>query len=470
MGGVQSKRGGGWVRASVQWSVVVCAGVGLASCSGGGASAGADAGAGATEEPVVVAGADELRSVLAAEGVGAVGPGPAVATTLFELGQALFFDKVLSGNMDVSCATCHWPEFGSADARTLPLGVGGVDVGVDRVGGAVIPRNSPMTLNAHRTDELFWDGRVQRLNGGAIRSPAGTELTAAMLAVFDPQWDLLAVQSLFPPTSREEMRGQVGQNTVADLADDDFTGIWQALRDRVLAYTEYQQMFFAAYPGVASLNDFSIAHIANALAAFQASAFARSDSPFERFVAGDAAALTAAQVAGGLEFYGDAGCARCHSGSNFSDGRFHNIGLPQIGPGKGDGAGGDEDFGRERVTFDSDDRFEFRTPSLHNVALTAPYGHAGQYATLTGIVDHYVDPALRIFQYDVRAEVDDPTVATMEAGNQAEVVATLDNRLRARRNFDVDAVVAFLGALTADSAVDMAGLIPGRVPSGIAVR
>ena len=85
-------------------------------------------------------------------------------------------------------------------------------------------------------------------------------------------------------------------------------------------------------------------------------------------------------------FYGKADCASCHSGAFQTDHDFHAIAMPQLGPGKGDGFRGREDFGRERVTGDPTDRFRFRTPTLRNVALTGPWGHTGAYATLEAVV------------------------------------------------------------------------------------
>lgn len=87
-----------------------------------------------------------------------------------------------------------------------------------------------------------------------------------------------------------------------------------------------------------------------------------------------------------------AGCSGCHRGDFFTDENFHTVAFPQIGPGKGDGVTGDDDFGRERETGNPLNRYEFRTPSLLNVALTAPYGHAGAYATLPDVVRHYANP------------------------------------------------------------------------------
>ncbi len=442
----------------------------LAACGGGGSGnddTTTDDPAG-TDDATPVEGADELRTVLANEGITTAPTTPEVATALFDLGQALFFDKILSGNQDVSCATCHWPALAGADERTLPRGVGGSGLGDDRVGGAIIPRNSPTTLLAHATSTQFWDGRVQVLDNGTLVTPAGTDLTPAMRAVFDPRWEALAAQAMFPPTSREEMRGALGENDLANIADADLTAIWAGLRDRVVAYTGYQTLLTAAYP-TTSLADIEFAHLANAIAAFETRAFAHADSPFARFVEGDSAAMTAEQVAGALEFFGDAGCAQCHSGERFTNDGFHNIGMPQFGPGKGHGAGGDDDFGREGVTGDPDDRYHFRTPTLLNVALTAPYGHVGQYATLEAMVRHYVDPADQRRDYDIFAHVSDPDLSGTLVDNQNDVLSRLDPRVRGRTRFDVNSVVTFLHALTDDGARDLAALIPATVPSGLAV-
>ena len=119
------------------------------------------------------------------------------------------------------------------------------------------------------------------------------------------------------------------------------------------------------------------------------------DNAFAAYVAGDNDALTNQQKNGAILFFtdvddGGAGCANCHSGDRFTDELHHVIAFPQVGHGKGDG--NNDDFGRERETGDSDDRYRFRTPSLLNVAVTAPYGHAGAYETLDEVLNHYDNP------------------------------------------------------------------------------
>jgi cytochrome c peroxidase len=433
---------------------------------------------GGGNEPATALEIEALRHELFAAGVEPLPDPPLVSDELFELGQALFFDKVLSGNEDVSCATCHLPEFATGDGRTLSDGVHGLGFGPQRGGGVMIPRNSPPLFAMHLKRQLFWDGRVQDI-GGSVSLPPAVELTDAMRAAFSPGLELLAAQAMLPPVSREEMRGMFGENPLGDLGDgynssggtpDGTNHVWEQLTERLLDLPRYIELLMAAYPGVA-LQDFTFAHAGNAIAAFETRAFARTDSPFERFVRGDDAALTRGQVRGALVFFG-VGCAECHAGSLLSDQEHHNIGLPQLGP----GVGGDLtvgfpgwDLGRQNVSGFVEDRFAFRTPSLLNVALTGPYGHAGQFEKLRDFVAHYRDPELSNRQYDIQSNVSDPTLVTMLTPNSDVVLATVDPRLQAFSDLDVDAVVEFLHALTARDALDLSDMVPASVPSGLSI-
>lgn len=428
---------------------------------------------GSSDEPSALA-IDALRHELFAAGVQPLPAAPVVSDALFELGQALFFDKILSGNEDVSCATCHLPQFATGDGRTLSSGVRGIGFGPHRGGGQMIPRNSPALFALHLKRELFWDGRV-RLEGGQIALPPAVPLTDEMRAAFSPGLEALAAQAMLPPVSREEMRGVPGENPLGDLGDGYNTSggtdlgtraVWEQLTERLLDLPGYVRLLRAAYPGV-ELQDFNFAHAGNAIAAFEARAFARTDSPFERFVRGDDTALTRLQVRGALAFFG-AGCAQCHTGPLLSDQDYHNIGLPQIGPGVSTFPSGfffGWDFGRENATALPGQRFEFRTPSLLNVALTGPWGHAGQFADLRDFVAHYRDPERSNRQYDIQSNVVDPALVRMVTPNSDAVLATLDPRLETLPAFDVDAVVDFLHALTADDARDLADIVPSSVPS-----
>lgn len=421
---------------------------------------------------------EALRHELFAAHVQPLSDPPRVSDELFALGQALFFDKILSGNQDVSCATCHMPQFFTGDGRTLSDGVHGIGLGPNRGGGEMIPRNSPPLFALHLKHDLFWDGRVQDV-GGFVSVPPAVAISDAMRATFSPGLETMATQAMLPPVSREEMRGMSGDNPLGGLGDgynshggtpDVTTHVWEELTERLLDLPGYIVLLRAAYPGVA-LQDFTFAHAGNAIAAFEARAFARTDSAFERFVRGDDAALTRKQVMGALEFFG-VGCAQCHSGSLLSDQAHHNTGLPQLGPGVTNtdfGSVPGWDFGRASVSRDVADRFKFRTPSLLNVALTGPYGHAGQFADLRDFVAHYEDPVLSNLQYDIQSNVSDPALVTMLTHNSDQVLGALDPRLQSLNDFDVDEIVDFLHALTARDASDLSDVVPASVPSGLPI-
>lgn len=414
----------------------------------------------------------DLRAGMAAAGVVAAQAPPAQDPNKVALGEALMFDKILSGNKDISCATCHTPALGTGDALSLSIGTGGVGAGATRqlgTGRARVPRNAPPVYNLGLVETMFWDGRVSS-NGGNITTPAGAALPTGLDSA-------LAAQAMFPVGSRTEMRGEVGDidvlgnaNELALFADNDLQGHWNGLMTRLLAIPQYVNMFNSAYPGVATA-DLGFEHAANAIGAFEAERFGNLNSPFDQYVAGNDAALTDAQKRGGLLFYGRARCASCHSGSLQSDFQFHNIATPQIGPGVG--ANAPLDFGRESVTGNVNDRFRFRTPPLRNVALTGPWMHSGPYTTLGAAVRHYRNPAQALRNYnpnqlrgDLQGQVS--TAAQINAG----VLNSIDPRAAgvALNNAEVNDIVAFLNALTDPAAVQRANDIPANVPSGLPVQ
>ena len=414
----------------------------------------------------------ELADVLAAGGVQTLAPPPVPAGNLVELGRLLMFDKILSGNKDIACSTCHNPVYHATDNLTLPIGTGGRRVGPARqlASGRIIGRNSGDLYNRSLPgwSSLFWDGRVGR-EGSVIQTPAGQHLP--------PGTSLLAAQAMFPVTVREEMLGYPGDTTrsgeineLATLPDGDFHGVWNGLMRRVLAIPEYVELFRSAFPEVDSA-DLGFHHATTAIAAFETAVFTHLNTPFDRYVAGDRAALSDSAKRGALLFYGRARCAGCHVGSLLTDQKFHNIGAPQLGPGMAPGA--PWDLGREGVTGDPGDRFAFRTPSLRNVALTGPWMHNGAYATLKASVRHYRNPASALRQFD-ESQLD-PRFRGMLHRDPAtldEIVATLDPLLPADLSLsdsDVAELVAFLLALTDQAAVNQVREIPHRVPSRIPV-
>lgn len=402
-----------------------------------------------------------------------------------ELGRLLFFDKVLSGNRNISCATCHHPLFGTGDGLSLPLGEGGRGIGVDRDTGAGssrvrarVPRNAPplFNLGARQFRRLFHDGRVEidPTAPSGFRTPAGDTLPAGLR-------DVLAAQAMFPVTSATEMAGDSSENEIAAaaaigrLAGSD--GVWELLAARLRGIPEYVTLFSDAFADVRTAADVTMVHAANAIAAYEIAAYRSDQSQFDRFLRGETGALSVQARRGMGLFYGPARCSRCHQGVLQTDQRFHAIGMPQIGPGTGDGPDGRDDYGREKVTGDPDDRFEFRTPSLRNVALTGPWGHDGAYGSLEAIVRHYDNPRRSLEQYD-RSQAVLPAgrglngnFRVMNDPERVEAIAdAIDSRPVRLGPPQVADLVAFLQALTDPRARDLSSEIPARVPSGLSVE
>ena len=375
-----------------------------------------------------------LRFVLEPLGEVPRAAGDAPHADRVELGRLLFFDPILSGEKDVACATCHHPAFAFADGRELGAGASGVGLGPERLvsssalTGAPIGlegRNSPTVLNAAfnadqngRPSHLglqFWDGRA-----------AGLE-----------------EQARGPITSRTEMAGDAYS---ADVARDSVIA-------RLRAIAEYVQRFRAAFPTEAALTSgaevITMDTYGRAVAAYERELVTRNSS-FDRYARGDDEALSKRQKLGLELFFTKARCAQCHIGPMFSDFRFRVIGVPQVGPG-GVVIDGD-DVGREEHTRLPTDRHAFRTPSLRNVELTAPFMHDGVFVTLEDVVQFYNDGA-RPRHGGVPDASLDPLVR--------DPLGLSDD--------EVDAVVAFLGALTdSGSELDPRLLsVPAIVPSGL---
>ena len=237
------------------------------------------------------------------------------------LGRKLFFEKRLSADGSVSCATCHDPERAFADTRTLAVGVHG------RVG----KRHSPTLINRGFGRAQFWDGRANTLEA----------------------------QVLLPISDPNEM----------DLP------IEEALK-RIDAVETYRTAFQAIFERPLSADD-----LARALATYVRSIRA-GESPYDRFVAGDTTALTEEQQRG-REVFTRSTCGICHREPLFTDERFWNTGVawnPETGY---------TDTGRFDVSKNDRERGSFKTPTLREVARTAPYMHDGSLATLADVVEFY---------------------------------------------------------------------------------
>lgn len=417
-----------------------------------------------------------LQAALATHEITPLDIGDSPAAAKVALGQMLFFDKVLSGNRDISCATCHHPSQGSGDGLPVSIGTGGEGLGPARqigYGRSFIPRNAPELFNRGSAEwtTMFWDNRVI-VQDGVFHTPAGDKLLPGLDNV-------LAAQAMFPVTSADEMRGEAGDvdvlgntNELALFAADDLPAIWAGLMERLLVYPEYVTLFQAAYPDVA-LADLTYAHAANAIAAFEIQAYSLPNSPWNNYLNGDSAALTALEKEGALLFYGEAGCATCHSGSLLTDQTPHALAVPQVGPGKG--VESPLDLGRWRETAADADMYAFRTPSLHNVAVSGPYMHDGAFATLDAAVLHHLDPETSLLTYDPAEHLHPDLVETFQDDPAllAEMLDYVDPALALERpltNAEIKALLAFLHTLTDPAVTNLDHYVPVSVPSGLPVQ
>ncbi|MFK7876811.1 MAG: cytochrome-c peroxidase [Paracoccaceae bacterium] len=313
------------------------------------------------------------------------------------LGQLLFYDNILSGNENINCGTCHHPAFGTGDGLSLGIGEGGHGLGPGRTPGhgatkvrKRIPRNAPglWNLGAKDLSVMFHDGRLSTSDdfGNAFNSPAEEWLPVGFNS-------LLAAQAVFPLVAQFEMAGNSGENEISGAIHDRIDAAWPLLAKRVRTKAPYDRLFVDSFAHITDPAQVTIVEIANALAAFQATEWQSYDSPFDAFLKGESAALTPEQLAGMDLFYGRAQCSTCHAGALMSDQKFHALGLPPFGPGRTrrfDPYA--RDVGRMGESDDLADAYRFRTPMLRNVALTAPYGHNGAYATLDSIIRHHMYP------------------------------------------------------------------------------
>ncbi len=264
-----------------------------------------------------------------------------------ELGRMLFFDTRLSGNDTLSCAVCHDPARAWTDGAALSAGYP----------GSRYFRNTPTLLNVVHGRYVYWDGRL-------------------------PASDLPTV-----------MRDHIAEAHF-------FQADGRLIIERLRQVPVYEQGFKDVFGGEPSYG-----RILNSLTAFVTTLQAPG-SPFDRYLQGDKSALTEQATRGLALFEGKAGCLRCHDGAMLSDGRFHNLGLapnPDIfnEPLRHitfrrffrtmglDAAGLREDPGRYAITKRQEDWGRFRTPTLREVAATAPYMHDGSLATLADVVDFY---------------------------------------------------------------------------------
>lgn len=399
------------------------------------------------------------------------------------IGQLLFFDKILSGNINISCAACHHPQFGTSDGLSLGVGEGGVGLGPKRTSTLDenrikkrIPRNAPALWNLGAKDihTLFHDGRLSIADTyeNGFDSPAEEWLP-------DGLESLLAAQAIFPMVAQFEMAGNPKENEIAGATHDRIDAAWPIIAKRVRTIPEYGEMFVDAFDTVSKPEDVDISHIANALAAFIAIEFQSFDSPFDAYLNGDQDALDAQQKNGLRIFEGKGNCVQCHNGKLLSDQKFYALAVPPFGPGRTrqfDPMVRDLGFMGESDRLE--DAYRFRTPMLRNVELSAPYGHNGAFATLEGIVRHHLDPQASFDAWDATQIkiADAPWLSGVD-------FAIWDNRReleRVRAKIDIQPVtlsddeiadlIAFLKSLTGTKSITQPQFgVPERVPSGLEV-
>jgi cytochrome c peroxidase len=272
------------------------------------------------------------------------------------LGQALYFDKRLSVDGTVSCATCHDPATAFADRNGVAMGVAG------RIG----TRNVPTTLNAMFNQSQFWDGRARSLEEQAMQ-PLLNPLEMGM-------------------PDRE------------------------AVVTRLNAISEYRRSFAAAF-GTGAIK---FADVARAIASYERTLLS-ADSPFDRFMAGDTRAITEGQKRGWQLFRGKANCIACHAFTRespfFTDNKFHNTGiiaadlnleelLSGVRSRSLDGLDSKRlgelahtekltELGRFLITRQKQDTGAFKTPTLRDIELTPPYMHNASEKTLLDVMRFY---------------------------------------------------------------------------------
>jgi len=247
------------------------------------------------------------------------------------LGKQLYFDARLSGDNTISCASCHDPKKGWSNGSAFATGVRG------QVGG----RSAPTIINSGYQYFQFWDGRAQHVEGqalGPIQNPIEMDLTLEQL--------------------------------VAKI-------------NKIDGYQSQFQIVFGT--------NVTSEGIAKAIGAFERTVLS-GNAPYDRFKKGDKTALSDAAERGRQVFFNKAKCSSCHSGSNFTDGGFHNVGIGM--------KSAEPDVGRFSETKLEGDRGSFKTPTLREIARTAPYMHNGSLKTLEDVVDFYNKGAIDNPQLD----------------------------------------------------------------------
>ena len=263
------------------------------------------------------------------------------------LGRHLFFDTRLSANGTKSCASCHDPSFAFTDGYRQSTGVY----------GDPLRRNAPSLLNARYQPSLNWADIYTKTFEAQMQGP--------LFSNNPPELGLSSNKHL---ADRQE-----GHPYLAPKS------IYQVLEE-LRADSLYQRLFFEAFPH--QKNPFSSQNLFRAIAGYERT-LVSFGSAYDRFVAGDTTAISAAAQRGLQLFFGDKGnCARCHAAPLLSDGLMHQGDYTNS-------TNAPTDLGLFEKTKNKADIGLFRTPSLRNVAITAPYFHDGSMATLSAVLTYF---------------------------------------------------------------------------------
>ena len=244
-----------------------------------------------------------------------------------DLGRLLYFDVRLCSDNTVSCATCHAPDKGFTDCAPVSTGIKG------QKGG----RSAPTVINRAYSAPQFWDGRAATLEE----------------------------QAKGPPANPIEM-------TNAKTPE----AAYKAIEAKLQASPGYVALFEKAF----GPKKITMDNVAKAIATFERTVLS-GNSAYDKYKAGDKKAMTEAQVRGMKLFFGKAKCNDCHSGPDFTDGSYANLGIGMDLP--------NPDMGRYKVTGDEADKGAFKTPSLRDCTKSAPYMHDGSLKTLEDVIEHY---------------------------------------------------------------------------------
>jgi len=391
---------------------------------------------------------------------------PDISSPKAQLGMKLFFSKSLGGDKNTACASCHHPMLGGGDDLSLSIGVAadkpnalGANRQTTDFKHTQVPRNAPTTFNITFWNKiLFHDGRIERLENNEITTPDMSYPKADLLA----GESLVQAQARFPITSAEEMRGEYLNASLNQT-------LRRALAKRLQKnwLLEFQKGFADETTSVEEL--ITEQNYSEAIAVYESSQVL-INNPWKAYVEGDKKALSKDAKKGAKLFFtkqneGGAGCASCHSGDFFTDEKAYNTAMPQIGLGKNNGETGSNDYGFELTTKLTKDKFRFRTPSLLNVEVTGPWGHAGAYNSLEAITEHMLSPNKSAQNYNVNQLKQENIIIKDVKANTLEAL-NFGIHLQPKPNVtkdDVRYLVSFLKSLT-DPCVNDRGCMSKWIP------